>query len=436
MKKMLSLLLCVAMLVTTLVACGSAPSESVDNSAAADENTAVKAEPQTVSFWYYHSGDEAAVIEEAIAEYNASQDQYVVEGLSASDTQKLIVALGGNEAPDALFYSGIILKSLQSNGFLASLQPYIDADNFDLSNFTEQSMYDVTADTGAFGLPCLVSTIQMYYNIDLLESIGYTEPPKTVEEMYEMAVKATTLDAEGNIDVLGYPLAPLASARQELIYAFGGRWWDEEGNLTPDDPGILESLNYNIQYRSLYGIEQTQNFVYTANTNRYTEQDMFFAGKQLFRFDGSWLANMVTSFGSDVNYGIAPIPATEANPEALGSSRYETTTLAIPANASNKDGAWDFLKWFSDHDNVKNLVVKTGNLPSRIDLYDDPDVLAIPAFDDFIEALKLGNGVQYPDNENYDRYVALIDEYLDYVYNGIMTPEEAMAELKTQADAL
>ena len=111
--------------------------------------------------------------------------------------------------------------------------------------------------------------IQMFYNKDILEEIGYTEPPKTMEELYEMAVKATEVDDKGTITRLGYPLFPLASARQELIYAFGGKWWSDDGlTLTPDDPAILDSLKMNIDFRSQYGIEKVQEFVATANTNR------------------------------------------------------------------------------------------------------------------------------------------------------------------------
>ena len=57
----------------------------------------------------------------------------------------------------------------------------------------------------------------------------------------------------------------------------------------------------NIDFRSQYGIEKVQEFVATANTNRYTENDMFFAGKQLFRFDGTWMAAMMKNFNSDVD---------------------------------------------------------------------------------------------------------------------------------------
>ena len=191
----------------------------------------------------------------------------------------------------------------QAKGLLQSLQGYIDAEGYE-SGIVETSLNTMRMDGEQYGLAWNQEIIQLFYNKDILESIGYSEPPKTVDEMYEMAVKATQLDADGNIDVLGYPLFPLASARQELIYAFGGRWWAEDGKtLTPDDPKILDSLNMNMKYRELYGIDKVQAFVATANTNRYTEQDMFFAGKQLFRIDGQWLPTMIQNFGSDVNWG-------------------------------------------------------------------------------------------------------------------------------------
>ena len=46
------------------------------------------------------------------------------------------------------------------------------------------------------------------------------------------------------------------------------------------------------------------------------------------------------------------------------------------------------------------------------------------------------NGVQYPKIADLTQYTTMIDEYLDYVYNGIMTPEDAMAQLAEQAATL
>ena len=88
---------------------------------------------QIVTFWYNNTGDEALVYEQVIADYNASQDKYTVQGLSVTDAQKLIVAMSSNEAPDVFKDSNSRVIQLQKNGLLQSVQEYIDAEGFDTS---------------------------------------------------------------------------------------------------------------------------------------------------------------------------------------------------------------------------------------------------------------------------------------------------------------
>ena len=393
--------------------------------------------PQVITFWYNNTGDEATVYEKAITAYNASQNKYRVEGLSVNDAQKLIVALASREAPDLVKGSNSQVTSYQAQGFLESMKSYIDKDKFDISAYAAKSVEANMMKGEVYGLPLSGYTIQMFYNKDLLAAAGYSAPPTSVEDMYEMAVKVTKLDTNGNIDILGYPLFPFASARQELIYAFGGRWWAADGvTLTPQDPGILESLRYNVRYRSLYGIDKVQAFIATANTNRYTEQDMFFAGKQLFRLDGSWLPTMMVNFHSTVNWGIAYVPALKSNPSAVGTSRYETDSVFIPITAAHKDGAWDFAKWVTGPVGSKIILLGTGNLPALKALYSDSEILAKPGFKEFIDALQLEKGIQYATIGSFAEYTSMINEVLDDVYSGSQTPEAAMAALADRAKNL
>lgn len=447
MKKPLSLILGALLTVSMFSACsggGAAPSSSAGSASAApgtpsSSADAGKDEPvaagdaKTVTFWYNNTGDEALVYEDAIKAYNAAQGNYKVEGLSVTDAQKLIVAMSSNEAPDVIKISNQAVVQYQSNELLENLQPYADKDSFDKSLYSDQSIAANTIDGNLYALPLDAYTIQMFYNKDLLAEAGYTEPPKTMEEMYEMAVKVTKADASGNIEVLGYPLFPYASARQELIYGFGGRWWDENSKPTPDDPDILASLKMNVQFRDQFGGKALDGFIGTANTNRYTEQDMFFTGKQLFRLDGSWLPTMMKKFGSTVNYGITLVPGTDANPDLRGTSRFETDSVSVPIMAKEKDGAWDFTKWLCSAEGAKIIDLGTGNLPALKSLYEDADILAVPGFSEFIDALKLEKGIQYPKMNDFDEYTSMVNASLDKVYSGAQTPEEAMSELKSQS---
>lgn len=442
MKKQLAAIMAATMMMGTLAACGGGAStatsaaDSTTTSAASAESSGEKTK---ITFWYSHSGDEAAAFEQAIASYNASQDKVEVEGLSVTDKQKIIVALSGSEAPDVIEVSNQDIINYANNGLIETLNDKADADGYDVTGtYSAQALTANTLNDDLYGMPLAAMIIEMFYNKDILAEIGYDAPPTMMEELYEMAVKATELDADGNITRLGYPLFPLASARQEGIYAFGGRWWAEDGTtLTPDDPGILDSLHMNVEYRSLYGIDKVNEFVATANTNRYTENDMFFAGKQLFRFDGTWLDAMIKANNADLNYGVALIPGTKAHPEDQGASRYETNSLAIPVTCQNEEAAWDFIKYFTNSDATKQLLISMANLPVLPSLYDDPDMLAaMPSAEIFIDALKNENGIQYATIADLAQYTSLINEELDYVYNGSKTPEDAMAELKTRSETL
>lgn len=451
MRRYTALAMAGMMALTSLVGCSSQKDAGNDTTAAAQtqtQETTAKAEGETtagaaggtreiVNYWHIHTGDEAKVEDDLIAAYNASQDKYEVVGLSMNDQQKLIVAMSSDEGPDVVFSSNSNLTTYYFNGLLKDLQEYIDRDQIDLSQWTKKSIEACTFEGDIYAMPeSGGSQIQMFYNKDLLAEAGYSEPPATMEELYEMSEKITKLDGDGNIEVMGYPLFPLASARQELIYAFGGRWWDDDGNLTPDSEGILESLHMNMQVREKYGVEKVQAFVGTANTNRYTEQDMFFTGNQAFRFDGAWLTAMILNNNPDLNYGIAMVPGTKAHPENQGVSRYEAGTLTMPINAKCKEGAWDFIKFASSFEGSKIMDIGRSVTPARLDLMDDPDIRAIPGLDAFIEATKLENGINYPKIKDYAKYVSLIDNALDLVYNGYQTPEEAMADLAKQCEGL
>ena len=431
MKKILTGILAATLLLSSFAGCSGSGNS---NSQASGSSVSTSTNRQKIVFWYAYKGDEAKTCEQVVADYNKSQSKYQVEGLSVTDKQKIIVAMSNNESPDVITSSNQDISSYQSSGLLENLSNYVTKTKFDMDVFSKQAITANTINNVVYGLPLSAYSIQMYYNKDLLKKIGYSEPPKTMEEMYEMAVKATTLDSKGNIETLGYPLFPLASAKQELIYGFGGRWWAEDGKtLTPDSQGVLDSLNMNVKYRQKYGIQKVQSIIATANTNRYTAKDMFFAGKQLFRFDGCWLPTMMKKYNSTVNYGIALIPGTKANPNLQGTSRFETTSVLMPVGAQNKEGAWDLIKYLSDSSETKKINLGIGNLPALKSLYTDKDILAVPGFSEFVDALKLEKGIQYPQISNYAKYSSLIDQYLDYVYNGSKTPTQAMSELKSQS---
>jgi multiple sugar transport system substrate-binding protein len=257
-----------------------------------------------------------------------------------------------------------------------------------------------------------------------------------MEELYDMAIACTQTDGKGNITVLGYPLFPLAAVPLEGVYAFGGRWAAQDGKtLTPNNQGALASMKMNLQYRQKFGMRNVQAFVSTANTNRYTPQDAFFAGREVFRFDGLWLTPMIQKYKPDLDYAITYIPGTKANPDARGSSRLETSSVAMSKVSKNKDGAFAFMKYYATK-GVKGVLLATGGLPTYEALSQDKDILAQKDIGTFLDAMKLNKGVQFPPIQDASKYKSMINSAYDYVYNGSKTPEKALSDLERDSKSL
>ena len=142
MKKQLAAFMAATMMMGTLAACGGSTStaaSTTDTATTASSAAESTGEKTKITFWYSHSGDEAAAFEQAIASYNASQDKVEVEGLSVTDKQKIIVALSGSEAPDVIEVSNQDIINYANNGLIEPLSAKAEADSYDLaSTFSAQ----------------------------------------------------------------------------------------------------------------------------------------------------------------------------------------------------------------------------------------------------------------------------------------------------------
>ena len=118
--------------------------------------------------------------------YNAQSDKYEVEALSVPDAQKITAAISAGNGPDVTDEFGSDVGKLASAGVMEPLDDYITKANYDLTDFIPASLASMKMNDKTYALPCNVNFSGMYYNKKLLKEAGYTEPPKTMEEMYDM----------------------------------------------------------------------------------------------------------------------------------------------------------------------------------------------------------------------------------------------------------
>jgi multiple sugar transport system substrate-binding protein len=91
----------------------------------------------------------------------------------------------------------------------------------------------------------------LYYRKDLLEAAGYSEPPKTWDELVEVAKKLTVdKDGDGNIDQwgYGYSASPTGETILETFSSFlnmaGGKLWNDDGTPAFNSPQGEAALQF------------------------------------------------------------------------------------------------------------------------------------------------------------------------------------------------
>lgn len=419
-------------LTAALVACGNGNNGGSPSSTDKGNNGS-SGKKTEVSFWYLWGGVEGEYVEELISEFNASQEQYEVKGLSVPDMQKIIVAISSGEGPDVTDNFSNNTASYVEKGMLEPLDTYIERDSYDISDFVPAALDSGRYDGKLYALPINVNFNMMFYNKSLLAAAGYDAPPQTEEELLEYAIKLTETNADGTIKVMGFPDFPNVYYTNSMAFAMGGDFISEDGKtLTPDNEGMKKGIELMQAYRKQFGADNILKF--NSSAKYLDATDPFIQGNQAIRFDGPWFGHTVKNvLKKDIDYGVAPYPAPAGKPELAGGGEVSASTFFIPSNAKNKDGAWAFMSWLMAKENMIKFNDKFANLPARTSAYDDPALQDIPDFQAFAEAAKNPNLKAFPTFGEQGSYGKVITDEFELAVNFKKTADEALKTMKDKS---
>lgn len=332
-KKLVSILLCVAMVATLFAGCGTGngdtqgsqagDGESDDPLRAYEGTTLTVAHNQGEYIWdsFYAIGD-------AFEEKTGIKIEWQEIASSDYDTWCTAQFSGGQE-PDILWtLAGA--KDYFDQGKLADLTPYYDKANaFNgitwKDCFSETGLENVYSSDGSkmIATAMTYATVNLYYNKDIMTELGLgTEPPTTFTEMVEMmdvAKKDGKYIPMSVMNSMGWNLTWIEPDFMDAMFSDtdvvekldiivpNGYLDDSEillglksGVLSYDDPRFEE-------YFTLMK-ELTQYYNEDFNTISWEFEGLFNDNQVLFTFNGGWYPGQVVQNGYDVNYGAAPKP--------------------------------------------------------------------------------------------------------------------------------
>lgn len=380
-----------------------------------------------ITFSYLWAGPEAEVLEGLIEEFNGSQDEVVVTGVSSPDTAAQLTALSGSRPQfDVSDHFGDSVGTWVDQGLLADLTPFIERDGFDVDDFVPSSLEPLTVDGNVYSLPIATYTYQLMYNKTLLAEAGL-DVPTTFEELVA-AGKALTQVEGGAVTRLGF--APLDL--KTMTWAAGGEWV-QDGVPAPDADAVSAAANLYLEQTEDVDPSAAQSFVASFG-DYWSENNPFFTGQVAMTIDGPWFVAMTKQYAPELDWGVANIPVPADHPEIAGTAPLNISTLFIANNSEKKDAAWEFVKFLMSPDSLATFNRQLTNIAPRYSLAQDPTLAELGEnYLAFVDSLNTGTLKTMPAAPWTVEYGTLIFETQNDIYQGVSSPADAIDRLVAEA---
>jgi multiple sugar transport system substrate-binding protein len=334
---------------------------------------------------------------------------------------KFTTAITAGKTPDAAMVGTTWMGEFAG---LDALDP--TPESIDTSQFFEGAQNTTKVGDTSYGIPWYVETRLVYYRSDLAKKAGFTEAPKTWEELKAMAKGMQ--DKAGAKWGIGLQAGGTGSWQTVMPFA-----WSNGANLTKDDgkaynfdtPEIKEAVEY---YQSYFdeGISDK-----AAPATPTTEPD-FASGKVPMFISGPWMMSAVEKVGGagfKDKYDVAPMPTKKTSSSFVGGSDF-----VVFKNSKQRDTAWKFVQFLADPKTQAKWYQQSTDLPSVQSAWQDPSISADKKLATFGEQLKTAQAP--PSFATWEQVVAQFDTELEKVTKKGSDPGAALKSVQSQAESI
>ena len=225
--------------------------------------------------------------------------------------------------------------------FIAQTDPATLAiDDFIPAVLEEQGMWDGQI----FGPPFIQAVFGLHYRTDIFEKYG-AKVPQTWEELRD-AAEMLNLKEPGvyGITFMGRRGVQLQCTYDNILWSFGGEWYDENYNPTINSQAAVDALEY---FKSLipFAPEGVLTYDWDENANAFAQ------GKAAMTIQWQNAAPMFYNPERSKIIGNFEFTFVPGKQQPDGTIKRTPTfggwSLQIPKDAPNKEAAWEFLVWAS-----------------------------------------------------------------------------------------
>jgi multiple sugar transport system substrate-binding protein len=375
--------------------------------------------------------------EEAIAAFNESQDEIVVEGyhlpqdannLHDDFVNKMIAQ---DTSVDVMALDVVYVAEFASAGWLEPLDDVFTEE--ELSAYLDGTVAGAKYEDVLYAAPWFTNASALFYRTDVLADLGIEEVPTTFQgwiDIYEQ------LPEDSGIE---YAFCYQASQSEamvcnwvEFLASYGASVLDDAGAPVVNSPEAIEATTAMRDYIGTYAPEGTTTYAETES------QQVFQEGKALTcrTWSGTW-----NTFNDEAqskvagNVGMTVLPVNEEGETAHSCLGGLDLCINVNIDDAKKEAAKTFIKWMISEEEEKAFCLASSQPPTCKAVYTDEEVLEkIPFYTDFYSIIENGKG--RPSSPSYAELSDAIQRNVHMALTGETEVEEALNNLQSEAEAL
>ena len=314
-----------------------------------------------ITFW--GMGSEGEKIQKLIPEFHKRNPGIRVKVQMVPWTaaqEKLISSFAADNTPDICQLGNTWVPQFVLLEALEPLDGYISKSKTVNPEFYFKGIWNTNEVEGRIhGIPWYIDTRIIYYRKDIFARAGYSEPPKTWDELLDLSRKIVKLQNDPNKYAIYLPTnewAPFVIfGLQNGSDLIKNNW--TYGNFSGKE--FVEAFKYLIRFHkerlTPMGVSQVTN-VYQAFEQEFFA--MYISGPWNIPEFKRWMKD-----STGEKWGTAPLPGKHGYP---GASLAGGSSLVVFKNSKNKAAAWKFVEFLSEKETQLAFFRETNNLPAVV----------------------------------------------------------------------
>ncbi|HEX7056821.1 MAG TPA: extracellular solute-binding protein [Bacilli bacterium] len=421
-----------------LSACGSnsdqgAASGGASPSAApsASPSDSASAEPVTVEFWHaYGEGEEKVLLEQVIPKFEASNPGIKIHATrmpTENLDQQVLTAVAGGTPPDIMRMDNTWVPNMAKQGALQEIDGFPNAQ--DILNQSFKGTADTNLYNGHYyGVPLDTNTRVAIYNQELLQKAGGSEPPKTMDDLANLARSIKSKGKYYGITIGG-----------TNVWDFSAFFWTLGGQYT--DPTYTKATGYLNSDASVKALETIYGWYKEGllappilggqpGTWEGLRGDQGKPASYMMITDGPWFFSLIGDQDTKGKMLPALIPA---GPDGQSHSVVGGEDLVIFNGAKHAQEAWKFAQFMTSTEIQLLMVKQTGQIPTNTEAAQSPELKDIWYLQPYIDQLK--TAYTRTPSPNANKINDAIAAAFESVFRNKATPKDALDKAAQQVDS-